>query len=211
VIVFLGTFDGVLEALAEYMHVDQVVSQQGKLRNAKLQWRLQNSGVQWGDVGNRAEFDQWVERQGRIDLCVVAGFSYILRQPFLDKCGCVINFHPGLLHQCRGPQPVAAAILSGHAEYGVSVHRIDSEAIDAGPIIETRTMPIDYNKTYARNYQAIKSAMAGLAGDLFARHGAKDWPQGENWRASDEAYFPRFSALKLAELARAPNLQRWQI
>ncbi|MBL0054786.1 MAG: hypothetical protein IPP31_01090 [Chitinophagaceae bacterium] len=45
-----------------------------------------------------------------------------------------INFHYGLLPQCRGPQPVLRHLLNNDAEAGVTVHRVD-EGIDTGPVI----------------------------------------------------------------------------
>ncbi len=208
--VFLGTFDGVLAAMSAHMDVGQVRSQQGKLRNARLERSLREGGTEWDELSARADFDRWAEQQGPINLCVVAGFGYILKQDFIDRCATVINVHPGLLQQCRGPQPVAAAIQARHDQFGVSVHRIDSEQIDAGPIIEQRALPIDYTRSYQVNYQRIKQLMADLIQDLFSRHGDGEWPAGSAWQPGENSYLQRLPAEQLAALVRAPNLSRWQ-
>jgi len=208
--VFLGTFDGVLAAMSEHMDVAQVRSQHGKLRNARLQHKLQQQGVDWQELDTRADFDNWIAAQGSIKLCVVAGFSYILPRSLISSCATVINFHPGLLQQCRGPQPVAAAIEAGHQDFGVSVHRIDSEAIDAGPIIEQRIIPINYGTSYGANYQSIKAVMAAVGQEVFCRYGDGEWPAGSTWLVREEAYLPRLSSEQLVDLVKAPTLTRWQ-
>lgn len=208
--VFLGTFDGVLAAMNEHVDLAQEVSQHGKLRNARLQHQLEQQGVDWQDLDDRADFDNWIAVQGSIKLCVVAGFSYILPQSLISNCETVINFHPGLLQQCRGPQPVAAAIEAGHQDFGVSVHRIDSEAIDAGPIIEQRVIAINYATSYGANYQSIKAVMAAVGQEVFSRYGDGEWPVGDAWLAREDAYLPRLSSEQLVALAKAPRLTRWQ-
>ncbi len=208
--VFLGTFDGVLAAMCEHMDVAQVRSQHGKLRNARLLHKLQQQGVDWQELGARGDFDNWIAAQGPIKLCVVAGFSYILPQSLISNCATVINFHPGLLQQCRGPQPVAAAIEAGHQDFGVSVHRIDSEAIDAGPIIEQQVIPINYGTSYGANYQSIKAVMIAVGREVFSRFGDSEWPAGSAWDVCEEAYLPRLSSERLLALVKAPKLTRWQ-
>lgn len=208
--VFLGTFDGVLAAMSEHMNVAQVISQHHKLRNARLEDKLKRHGVDWQQLACRTDFDSWIAAQGPINLCVVAGFSYILPQSLISECTTIINFHPGLLQQCRGPQPVAAAIEAAHRDFGVSVHRIDSEAIDAGPIIDQLSLSTNYEKSYAANYQSIKAAMATIGREVFTRYGDGEWPAGSAWQVSEAAYYPKLSSEQLATLVKAPNLTRWQ-
>jgi methionyl-tRNA formyltransferase len=194
----------------QHMPVAQVRSQHGKLRNARLQHVLREQGVDWQELRQRAEFDNWIEAQGEINLCVVAGFSYILPQCFIDRCSTVINFHPGLLHQCRGPQPVAAAIDAAHQDFGVSIHRIDSEAIDAGPIIIQKSIAINYQVSYAANYRSIKTLMATLADQVFAGYRDDVWPSGTAWQVREDAYLPRLPKERLLDLIMAPSLVDWQ-
>ncbi len=56
------------------------------------------------------------------DIIVVAAYGQILPDAVLQipkyKC---INIHPSLLPRYRGPSPVAAAILNGDAETGVTI------------------------------------------------------------------------------------------
>jgi len=207
---FLGTFDEVLTAMRSHLPVDRVVSQRGRLRNLRLRAELQAQGVPWDELVSREDFDDLLAGIGEVELCVVAGFSYILPQSLIDRCRDVVNFHPGIIQHCRGPQPVAAAILRGHARFGVTLHRIDSEAIDAGPILAQRSLDIDYSRGYAANYARIKRAMAALAEEMLPAYRETAWPSGEAWAVSDAAYFPRAGAEQIAALAAAPTLSAWR-
>ena len=61
----------------------------------------------------------------RSDVMIAAAYGQILRQSVLDlpPLG-VLNIHPSLLPRYRGASPVAAAILAGDEETGVTVMRI---------------------------------------------------------------------------------------
>ncbi len=206
---FLGSFDGVLAVMANALPAHEVGAQPGRLRNMRLQQQLQQQGTEWFEFSGRAQFDQFTNRGNSYGLCVVAGFSYILPQNFIDRCQHVINFHPGIIEHCRGPQPVAAAIVNGHKDFGVTVHRINSEAIDAGPLLDQRTEPLDYQASYASNYRTVKRLMAAMAEDLFTRYGDGQWPPGRAWTALDSAYFSRLDSSQLVDLAKAPDLSAW--
>jgi len=69
-----------------------------------------------------------------------------------------INFHYGLLPQCRGPHPILWHLLNNDAEAGVTVHKVD-EGIDTGPVILQEKIPIAYNDTYG----TLQSQLAFLA------------------------------------------------
>jgi methionyl-tRNA formyltransferase len=76
------------------------------------------------------------------DLIVIAAYGQILKQPVLDvpRRG-VLNVHASLLPRHRGAAPVAAAILAGDEETGVTIMRTEL-ALDAGPILAQRRVPI---------------------------------------------------------------------
>ena len=79
----------------------------------------------------------------RPDLIVIAAFGQILRQPVLDvpRRG-ALNVHASLLPRHRGASPVAAAILAGDEETGVSIMQVEL-ALDAGPVLAARRLSID--------------------------------------------------------------------
>jgi len=82
-----------------------------------------------------------------LDLIVIAAYGQILKQPVLDipRRG-VLNVHPSLLPCHRGAAPVAAAILAGDEEAGVTIMRTEL-ALDAGPILAQRRVPVSLHDT----------------------------------------------------------------
>ncbi|MBE3109061.1 MAG: methionyl-tRNA formyltransferase [Acidobacteria bacterium] len=81
------------------------------------------------------------------DVLIAAAYGQILSQPVLDvpPLG-VLNIHPSLLPRYRGASPVAAAILAGDDETGVTIMRMVL-ALDEGPILGRRCVAIDANDT----------------------------------------------------------------
>ncbi len=83
-----------------------------------------------------------------ITVGLVMTFPFILPKNIIElpEKG-FINFHYGLLPQCRGPQPILWHILNGDAEGGITLHRMD-DGIDTGPIILQEKLPIGPADTY---------------------------------------------------------------
>lgn len=85
-----------------------------------------------------------VERLRRLqpDLLVVVAYGQIIPRSVLSipKHGAV-NVHASLLPRHRGAAPIAAAILAGDSETGVTIMRMD-EQLDHGPIIAMRSTAI---------------------------------------------------------------------
>ncbi|HLZ70433.1 MAG TPA: methionyl-tRNA formyltransferase [Dehalococcoidia bacterium] len=81
-------------------------------------------------------------QQLRPDLIVVAAYGQILRPAViaLPRFGC-LNVHASLLPRHRGASAVAAAILAGDAESGVSIMQIDP-GMDTGPVLGRRSTPV---------------------------------------------------------------------
>ncbi|NLE75177.1 MAG: methionyl-tRNA formyltransferase [Chloroflexi bacterium] len=81
------------------------------------------------------------------DVVVAAAFGAILPLPLLalPRWGC-LNIHASLLPRHRGAAPVAAAILAGDRETGVTVMRMD-EGLDTGDIVSQASLPIADDQT----------------------------------------------------------------
>jgi methionyl-tRNA formyltransferase len=77
-----------------------------------------------------------------VDALVVAAYGQLLPPALLDgpRFGGV-NVHASLLPRWRGAAPVAAAILAGDEETGVSIMRMEA-GLDTGPVYAVRTLPI---------------------------------------------------------------------
>ncbi len=81
------------------------------------------------------------------DVFVVAAYGKILPRAVLalPARGC-LNVHGSLLPRWRGPSPIAAAILAGDAETGVSIMELVRK-MDAGPVIGRAAIAIGADDT----------------------------------------------------------------
>ena len=109
-----------------------------------------------------------------IDAGVVAASGHILPQHLLDAIPLgLLNVHASLLPRHRGASPVAAAILEGDAEAGVTLMRVVRE-VDAGPIVASRATPIAAFDTTA----TLTDQLAELGGALLTER-LPAWLRGE--------------------------------
>ena len=154
-IVFFGTprFGvPVLQALIEHHDVVLVVTQPDRLAGRGRR-RLQLSPVKQVAQAHGIEMLQPARlrrdpdavarlRQADADLFVIAAYGQILRPNVLaiPRHGC-IGVHASLLPELRGAAPIAAAILQGKEETGVTLMLTDI-GMDTGPILAQAHLPI---------------------------------------------------------------------
>jgi methionyl-tRNA formyltransferase len=81
------------------------------------------------------------------DVYIVAAYGKILPRAVLalPKRGC-LNVHGSLLPRWRGPSPIAAAILAGDTESGISIMELVAK-MDAGPVISQVVVPLSADAT----------------------------------------------------------------
>lgn len=174
-IVFFGTAElacASLQALARQSDftVVSVVTQPDKPRGRDL--RLQPSAVKATALAlnipvlqpKRARDEAFIAqiRELAPDLSVVVAYGQILPQTLLDipKHGS-LNVHTSLLPKHRGAAPIQWAILSGDAETGVSIMKMDA-GLDTGPILSERRTPISQSD----NSQTLHDRLAQIGAEL---------------------------------------------
>lgn len=106
----------------------------------------------------------------RPDVIVVAAYGLILPQAVLDlpRFGCV-NVHGSLLPRHRGAAPIAAAILAGDAEAGVSIMLMDA-GVDTGPVLSTAALPVAADDTTAALTPRLAALGAALLVETLPAH-----------------------------------------
>jgi methionyl-tRNA formyltransferase len=99
------------------------------------------------------------------DVIVVAAYGLILPQEVLDlpRFGCV-NVHGSVLPRWRGAAPIAAAILAGDVETGISMMLADA-GVDTGPVLSAAYLPIGPDDTTGM----LTGKLAELGADLLMR------------------------------------------
>lgn len=97
-----------------------------------------------------------------LEVIVVAAYGQILRAEVLGipPRGC-LNVHASLLPKYRGAAPIAAAILAGEEETGVTIMLMDEE-MDTGPILSQATCSIFPQDTR----ESLSARLAQLGADL---------------------------------------------
>ncbi len=108
------------------------------------------------------------------EVFVVAAFGMILPVAVLEmppkRC---LNVHASVLPAYRGASPVAQAILDGLDETGVTIMLIE-KALDAGPILSQRVVPISPEDTQASLMDKVAQTGADLLIDTLS-----GWLTGE--------------------------------
>ena len=201
-IVFLGTADFAVPSLlatADHHDVTAVITQPEK---AGSRGRAAPRPV--ADAARARGLNLWQpqrlrepESVARVlalepDALVVAAYGQMVPEVLLNGAhhgG--INVHASLLPRWRGASPVAAAILAGDAETGVSIMEMDA-GLDTGPVYVRRPVPIADDATTP----ALTSTLAGIgAGALLdvlsavERGEATAEPQSD----ADATYAPRLT------------------
>jgi methionyl-tRNA formyltransferase len=177
-VVFFGTPELAVPSLAaatEHHEVTAVVCQPDRPRGRSKKlvpppvkvWAEEHGiAVAQPEKLNDGTFEKWLKDQSP-DVCVIAAYGRILKQPILDipKHG-FVNVHPSLLPKYRGPSPIRSAILNGEEVTGVSIMRLVLE-MDAGDIILQEEVAIqpDENAVDLTN-RLSKDGAALLAGAL---------------------------------------------
>jgi phosphoribosylglycinamide formyltransferase-1 len=104
-------------------------------------------------------------------LIVLAGFMRIIGPRFIEAFnGHVLNLHPSLLPSFKGAHGIREAFESGVKVTGCTVHWVTPQ-LDAGPIIEQKSIRIENSDTlallekkmHAAEHQLLPEVIAGLS------------------------------------------------
>lgn len=146
--------------------------------------RLPESGGQWlsfdalaqrhgvriqsaGHIPNAAELTRRV-RQAAPELIVSFQFGFIFKPEALAAAPRgALNLHSGELPRRAGVNPTFWCMKEGEHEAACTLHWIDA-GIDSGPLVEVRTMALDYSRSLFANWIANYQNGARLIADTIA-------------------------------------------
>src|SRR5438128_3736105 len=119
----------------------------------------------WTPTTLKTEDAQSEFRAHNADAAVVVAYGMILPQAILDvpKFGC-FNLHASLLPRWRGAAPINRAVMSGDAETGVMVMKMDV-GLDTGDVAMAERLTITDRMTASD----LHDALAPLGADLMVR------------------------------------------
>ncbi len=112
-----------------------------------------------------------------VDAAVVVAYGLLLPKPVLDapRRGC-FNVHASLLPRWRGAAPIQRAIMSGDAESGVTIMRME-EGLDTGPMCKTGRLAITPTTTAQSLHDGLAALGATLMVDVLAQEKTTCVPQ----------------------------------
>lgn len=97
-------------------------------------------------------------------LAVLAAYGRIIPQSVIDQFPLgIVNVHPSLLPQYRGPTPIEQAMLDGVQKTGVSIMKL-SAGMDEGPLYKQQTVHLNGAETK----QELTSSLQALGAKLTA-------------------------------------------
>jgi methionyl-tRNA formyltransferase len=86
---------------------------------------------------------------------ILASYGKIIPQRIIDLFAPgIINIHPSLLPEYRGPSPIETTILDGKSETGVSIMKLVKE-MDAGPVYAQRRIGLRGNESKQDLYNTL--------------------------------------------------------
>ncbi len=151
----IPSFDSVLGDLRLKIKVVGVVTQPAK-PTGRHQELVETPVAGWAEEHHlptlkpkslKTPESQQTLRDLQSDVFLVASYGLILPQGVLDipAFGC-LNIHASLLPKYRGASPIAAAILAGERETGITFMSMDA-GCDTGPMLKQVKCPIEINDT----------------------------------------------------------------
>jgi methionyl-tRNA formyltransferase len=118
-----------------------------------------------------------------VEVGVVVAFGMILRPEALTvPARGHLNLHFSLLPRWRGAAPVAAALLAGDEETGVSLMQVD-EGLDRGPVLASARVPIPPaadRGSLTRELASEAAVLLTASWKLFLAGTLQSVPQDEN-------------------------------
>lgn len=96
---------------------------------------------------------------------IVSSFSLFIPQRIINQIP-LINIHPSMLPQWRGPAPIQYTLLNGQTQTGVSIIDLHPKIIDAGSIFLQESFKISNPNTII--YQELEDQLAEIGGKLAA-------------------------------------------
>jgi methionyl-tRNA formyltransferase len=134
-------------------------------------------------------------------IVIVLHFDHILRQPFIDVPNLgVVNVHPSLLPELRGPFPSFWCLSRGQKIHGVTVHRIVDEGIDNGPVMGQSVLVVRQGETVAELEARMFGAGIELL-DAIIREPADHFERSRPQRIGEGTYLGYPSARDVAAFA----------
>ena len=134
----------------------------------------QDNGIEYIEP-DKLKDESFIEKIKNYNLFIVASYGKIIPKMLIDMPEYkLLNIHPSLLPNYRGPSPLQEQILNNEKEVGVSIMLID-EKVDHGAIVAQRKVDI---KDWPIGFVALQETLAKEGSKLLAEI-LPDWLKGK--------------------------------
>lgn len=153
-----------IRALAEYSHLEYIVYSRKK-RKVSLIRRIREYGllyslhaligkgfyaissdldahkfaaadvIVWDDAVSAEDI---LKALDGVDMVVCCLFNRVLNRSFIASFKYCVNFHPSLLPDYRGPEPIYWGLLNNEANFGLTLHHMTERIEDGNVISQSR-------------------------------------------------------------------------
>lgn len=183
-VIFMGTPDfsvPTLRAIAEagheiaavYTQPPRAAGRRGlELTPSPIQREAERLGIEVRTpISLKGEVEQQAFAALQADVAVVVAYGLLLPKAVLDApgLGC-LNGHASLLPRWRGAAPIQRAIMSGDAETGMMVMRME-EGLDTGPVALVEKVAIAPDMTAGELQDRLMAVGASLMVEALAQLG----------------------------------------
>lgn len=207
--VFMGQYCGVLAAMHRQIGVNLVVCEKRNYQGSEIEEFVIDNHLQLLCVENRDELTELFSSKNlKPSIVIVASFGLLLEQSVIDSCREIINFHPGDIYTCRGRHPLPFAILRGDEYCSITVHKIDSEMIDAGPVVAQIRIPIDYARDYEFQSNRLLGYLSALTEDVCSQYKETGHVFALKWDVKSSQYCDSLDRDVLGRIMSVPSLNR---
>ncbi len=217
-VIFLGFDEGALSALLKCnVNILAVIYEETQEKNYSGKFNseiIKNGGeICTFPKNNRTELLALLNRMKKPDLFIISCFIILNEDIMRIPENGIINIHPSLLPDYKGPYPLEWALLNGEEKTGVTFMTIDS-GVDTGGIYRQYEVVIEdvdnvltlkqkINKIVEHNLEKIiKGVLAGTITPVAQSSGGSYFPR--------RTYFGRFANFKLMGARDVHNLVRSQ-
>ena len=134
-----------------------------KINSSPIENYCKKNEINFSDpesLNNEEEFNAFQKLSP--DIVIVVAYGQIIPKNFLTKAKFgFINIHGSLLPKWRGAAPIQRAIMNGDKKIGISIMKIE-EKLDSGPILMSKELELDQNKTHGEIEKQLSTEGAKL-------------------------------------------------
>jgi methionyl-tRNA formyltransferase len=203
--IFMGFSITALSTLHQKMGV-QAALFEDRPSNEEVMNFCRKNQIPFHVIQTHEDMVEYISTLPPITNCFVAAFGTILKDSFLSKIKNVINIHPADVRVCRGRHAFPQSIANGDSIMMATAHLIDSEKIDAGPIVALACLPFEYHESYSHNdriMQTLFGNVISMCCDFWKLHGR--FPASP-WNLSQSHYFQRMELSLFTKIVNSGNL-----